>query len=131
MNPLVLVVAAVGVIALTAVVVAGLALFHTRNSAAAPKQDPGEHTRLDAEVRELRSNLEAFSAEIRHLQQERTVHEGRVPRAGLNLNKRSQAIRMHRRGESAEAIAAALDLPRREVDLLLKVHRIVIRSIET
>jgi hypothetical protein len=43
------------------------------------------------------------------------------PRSGLNLNKRSQAIRMSRRGEQAEKIAASLNLPRREVELLLKV----------
>jgi|SRR5579862_3888417 len=43
------------------------------------------------------------------------------PRSGLNLNKRSQAIRMSRRGEQAEKIAATLNLPRREVELLLKV----------
>jgi hypothetical protein len=44
------------------------------------------------------------------------------PKSGLNLNKRTQAIRMSRRGEQAEKIAAALNLPRREVELLLKVH---------
>jgi hypothetical protein len=43
------------------------------------------------------------------------------PRSGLNLNKRSQAIRMSRRGEQAEKIAASLNLPQREVELLLKV----------
>jgi hypothetical protein len=44
------------------------------------------------------------------------------PRSGLNLNKRSQAIRMSRRGELAEKIAVSLNLPRREVELLLKVY---------
>jgi hypothetical protein len=36
---------------------------------------------------------------------------------------------MHRRGDSPERIAAALDIPLQEVDLLLKVHRIVISNI--
>jgi hypothetical protein len=36
---------------------------------------------------------------------------------------------MHRHGEGAEQIAAALDLPRQEVELLLKVHRIVLSSV--
>jgi hypothetical protein len=44
------------------------------------------------------------------------------PRSGLNLNKRTQVIRMSRRGEQVEKIAASLNLPRREVELLLKVH---------
>src|ERR1700687_5055003 len=41
-------------------------------------------------------------------------------RSGLNLTKRSQVIRMSRRGERAENIAASLSLPRWEVDLLLR-----------
>jgi len=44
------------------------------------------------------------------------------PRSGLNLNKRSQVIRMSRHGELAEKIAVSLNLPRREVELLLKVY---------
>lgn len=48
------------------------------------------------------------------------------PKSGLNLNKRSQALRMSRRGEQADKIAAALSLPRREVELLLKVQRSVV-----
>lgn len=44
--------------------------------------------------------------------------------SGLNLTKRSQALRMHRRGESPEYIAAALVMPQGEVELLLKVEQI-------
>jgi hypothetical protein len=44
------------------------------------------------------------------------------PKSGLNLNKRTQVIRMSRRGEQVDKIAASLNLPRREVELLLKVH---------
>ena len=46
-------------------------------------------------------------------------------RSGLNLTKRSQVIRMSRRGERAENIAASLSLPRGEVDLLLKINALV------
>jgi hypothetical protein len=45
-----------------------------------------------------------------------------APKSGFNLNKRSQVIRMSRRGEQAEKIAASLNLPQREVELLLKVY---------
>jgi hypothetical protein len=48
------------------------------------------------------------------------------PKSGLNLNRRTQAIRMSRRGEQADKIAATLCLPRREVELLLKVQRCVV-----
>jgi len=50
------------------------------------------------------------------------------PRSGLNLNKRSQVIRMSRRGEQAEKIAASLNLPQREVELLLKIYSRVVYS---
>lgn len=51
------------------------------------------------------------------------------PKSGLNLNKRAQALRMSRHGEQADKIAATLNLPRREVELLLKIHgRIVYNS---
>jgi hypothetical protein len=41
---------------------------------------------------------------------------------GINLSKRAQALRMRRRGESIATIAAALQTPRNEVELLLKVR---------
>jgi hypothetical protein len=41
---------------------------------------------------------------------------------GINLTKRAQVLRMHRRGESVSSIAAALETPSNEIALLLKVH---------
>jgi hypothetical protein len=48
----------------------------------------------------------------------------------INLNKRGQALRMNRRGESPETIAGALAVPRNEVDLLLKVHLLALEHAE-
>jgi hypothetical protein len=45
-------------------------------------------------------------------------------RAGLNLNTRVHAMRMLRRGEDLSHIAAALGVPRREVELLIRVQTI-------
>jgi hypothetical protein len=45
-------------------------------------------------------------------------------RAGLNLNKRIHAMRMLRRGEDIAHIAAAMGVPRREVELLIRVQSI-------
>lgn len=55
-----------------------------------------------------------------------------VPPAGqpLNLNKRGQVLRMRRRGENSETIAAALSIPQNEVDLLLKVHQMSLEQVE-
>ena len=78
-------------------------------------------------VLSAREGLNGLSAQVRDLPQ--PVASGPSPsvlRIGLNLNKRSQVIRLHRRGDSPTQIAAALEVPRQEVDLLLKVHRIVV-----
>ena len=45
------------------------------------------------------------------------------PRSGLNWSKRAQVIRLSRQGEKPAGIAAALLLPRAEVELLLKVEK--------
>jgi len=45
--------------------------------------------------------------------------------AGLNLSKRAQALRMHRRGEPVASIASALQAPQGEIALLLKVHSLL------
>jgi hypothetical protein len=58
---------------------------------------------------------------------EPAVQEIPVPaplRAGLNLNRRVHAMRMLRRGEDVSHVAAALGVPRKEVELLIRVQAI-------
>jgi hypothetical protein len=50
-------------------------------------------------------------------------------RPGLNLTTRSQVLRLHRHGESAENIARVLEVARQKIDLLLKVNGIVMKGI--
>jgi hypothetical protein len=45
--------------------------------------------------------------------------------SAVNINKRTQALRMVKRGEGPERIAAILNLSPREVDLLVKVERLI------
>lgn len=52
------------------------------------------------------------------------------PRSGLNLNTRTQALRMLRRGDRPEQIAAALRVPENEIRLLLKVHQLAAQDHE-
>lgn len=47
---------------------------------------------------------------------------------GVDANQRSQVLRMARRGDRADQIAAELRIPKSEVDLLLKVQRAVVRA---
>ncbi len=49
-----------------------------------------------------------------------------VPGESINIGKRSQALRLFRRGETPDRIAAALKIPQNEVELLVKVHRTVV-----
>jgi hypothetical protein len=49
---------------------------------------------------------------------------------GLNTTLRSKVLKMHRMGQSMDNIADSLRVPRGEVDLLVKVHRIVMRPYE-
>jgi hypothetical protein len=90
-------------------------------AAAAPSED---------NTRELRATVESLAAQVRELQRTPAAPaDAGAPRAGFNVTKRSQALRLHRQGESAEQIATSLQLPRQEVELLLKVHRIVLSTV--
>jgi len=91
---------------------------------------PAEATPVNTELTTLRTTVEALAAQVHDLQSHPPVALAPgLPKPGLNLNKRSQALRMHRRGEAADQIAAALELPRQEVDLLIKVHRVVLSTV--
>ena len=95
-------------------------------------QDPALHRKPhpDAGLQSLRDTVDALAAQLHDLQKHPPVAlSPGLPKPGFNLNKRSHALRMHRHGEDAGQIAAALDLPRQEVELLLKVHRIVLSSV--
>jgi len=88
-------------------------------------------TKWEAAVEDVSRRVESLAAEWRDLEGQlgniRPAAPG--PKIGLNLTKRAQALRMHRRGDPPEQIAALLDIPFQEVDLLLKVHRIVLKSL--
>lgn len=82
-----------------------------------------------AAARDLRLRLEEITLRLRDSEDRAGVLVAPPPpRSGLNLTKRSQVIRMSRRGERAENIAASLSLPRGEVDLLLKINALVANS---
>jgi len=88
----------------------------------------------EAALESMAGRLEAVVAEWRDLEQQIPPAQA-LPfstgkyRAGLNFGKRAQALRMHRRGDPPEQIAACLEVPLPELDLLLKVHHIVLSNI--
>ena len=83
-----------------------------------------------AMVAALRVTVEELSAQMRDIECQPPVGGlSAAPKSGLNLSKRSQVLRMHRNGDAPERIAAALEVPQQEVDLLIKVHRIVLSNV--
>lgn len=83
----------------------------------------------DASVQALQADLEVLKRGLRDAEDRAGILVApTAPRSGFNISKRSQALRMSRLGENAENISVALNLPRREVELLIKVQKIVISS---
>ena len=112
-----------------------LALFRAqaviRAAAADAKNIQGQR---DGEIESLRASLSGLASQFRELQQQNAPLPAApatpsMPKRGLNLNKRSQALRMHRRGDAPEQISSALEMPLQEVQLLLKVQQIVLSSV--
>jgi hypothetical protein len=50
-----------------------------------------------------------------------------VARSGMNMNKRVQAGRLLRRGEDVSHVAAALGVPRCEIELMIRVQTLSAR----
>ena len=79
--------------------------------------------------RELKIQLQQLNERLRDAEERAGIPLAPPsPKASLNLNKRTQVLRMSRRGERVENIAASLSLPRREVELLLKIHGLVLNG---
>jgi hypothetical protein len=75
----------------------------------------------------LSSQLSEIASKMAGLQKAVTEMEERPPAGapGRIREKRAVAVRMHMRGESAEAIAAGLRMPRSGVDLLLRIQEMM------
>ena len=125
-----LAIAIASVIALSALLLSLVAVYQAR----AMQRASGRHIeafrlRHQAALDELRTTLESMTAQVSELRVQPAGGPAGPLRSGLNLTKRSQALRMHRRGESPAEIAAALDLPHQEVELLIKVQKIVLSNL--
>jgi hypothetical protein len=98
--------------------------------------------KLRARVSKCETTLEAAAAQIseaiRDMQGKIAEWEkidadqppGGALGTGLNTTLRSKVLKMHRLGQSLDRIAETLRVPKGEVELLVKVHRIVMRPYE-
>jgi hypothetical protein len=90
------------------------------------QEKPEEESPLPSIVAGLKWELTSLADRLATLESEARETPANVTiRSGMNLNKRTQALRQYRLGHASTEIAKSLDMPRAEVDLLLKVHRIV------
>jgi len=129
MNSLTLTLGGLSLLTILALVLAATALCLVRSAArAARKGRQSEDGELPSAVQALRADLESLAAQIRDAPASQAQLAG-PPRSGFNLAKRSQALRLNRRGTSPAQIAATLELPLQEVELLLKVDRIVVSNL--
>lgn len=87
-----------------------------------------ETARLTAEISELKTKVQ----ELEETGNSMLSNSAPAPAAtnGVSSTLRSKVLKMHRMGQSPERIAGSLRLPKGEVDLLVKVHRIVMRPYE-
>lgn len=94
------------------------------------KRGQAAETTLAEEIAALRTALDLVRAELRELQEQTGMLVPPAPaKSGLNLSKRGQVLQMFRRGQAPEQIAASLGLPLTEIELLIKVHQIVLEQV--
>ena len=90
-----------------------------RRAAATSQQD------MKRQIEEMQSTVAQIGQQRQEMPAEAPAIRPAALRPSLNLTRRAQALRMRRRGESVESIAAALATPRNEVELLVKVYEML------
>jgi hypothetical protein len=108
----------------------------------------GLFSALNRTVEKLRSRLSKFEAQVQQATElsagvgelKKKIEElatappsGEIPIGkppSLNGTVRSKVLKMHRLGQPVDRIADNLRVPKGEVDLLVKVHQIVMRPYE-
>jgi hypothetical protein len=104
-----------------------LCLFHTITTGTEIRcwksWSRSRHAAEASALRELETRIADLSERLREVE-DRTGMLGPPvpPKSGLNMSRRTQVLRLARRGEHPDNIAALLGLPRREVELLLRVR---------
>jgi hypothetical protein len=84
--------------------------------------------RLQAFRLSMETTIKDLGAKVEELQlapASNSVPSDINPAQSLNLTTRAKALRMHRSGEAVSSIAAVLGIRREEIDLLLKLERLL------
>jgi hypothetical protein len=98
-----------------------------RVSAARDLSDPGKQYSIEiAELRDLVIALQSKVEELAAAEGDRAASPAALsPHSAINMNKRSEALRMYNRGGDTDAVHAALGIPRADAVLLRKVQRVL------
>ncbi|MGH7489225.1 MAG: hypothetical protein ACREMY_27020, partial [bacterium] len=87
------------------------------------------HRSLETALHSLGLQLEQARNALKEAEEEIALSAAPAgPVSGMNFTTRSQALRMLRRGQGPEHVAAALHIARGEVALLCKVHNILMED---
>ena len=130
MNPLVFSLAAMCSIGLAGVALSFAAILQASSSRRVlERRATARHAELEAAFESAKEAVSSLETKIHQIEEQTPPSPPAPARPGFNLSTRSQALRMHRRGDTPGQIAAALRIPVQEVELLLKVHRIVLDNL--
>lgn len=80
--------------------------------------------RMEEQNQQLRRQIEQLTARLEESENRAGCMPPAPPKSGLNVTKRTQILRLSRRGDDPANIASTLNIPRREIELLLKVHQL-------
>ena len=107
--------------------VAFLVMLLLRSSQRAAARRNAERELASSAVKVLRTEIGTLRKRLDEFEQSQIDRQAAlVPQSGINTTKRAQILRMSRRGETAEHISAALSVPANEVNLALKVQRMLV-----
>ena len=74
---------------------------------------------------ELQARVETLAGRLREAEERTNIPaQPCAVKPSLNMTRRNQVIRLSRRGQPPANIAASLSMPRKEVELLLKIHHL-------
>ncbi len=132
MNPLLIPLAVACSVGLAAVALSFIAILQTASSCRAlDARSKTRHAQWEAALQATKEAVKELTTEVQQIESQSLPAPAPRLRPGFNLSTRSQALRMHRHGENAAQIAAALQVSVQEVELLLKVHQIVLQKLAT
>jgi hypothetical protein len=103
--------------------------FSFRKRAGRALSSAGDMESLEATVARLSAELHEMRERLAEREAERPAPAGWTQEmTGVNLNRRGQVLRLRRRGRTVEEVAATLQMPRGEVELMVKVHELSQRA---